>query len=175
MFKNWKVVYAKPRAEKKIEEECRALGLNVYLPLRKSVRVYQRRKVTFLTPLFPGYIFVDLKPDLKNNLISYGHIARVIPVKKPVLLLRQLVMVRKALNENPELDAVDPVTVGEVVRVKSGPLLGCEGFVTRIQRKAQRMLLNISVDMIGRAIEVSVDISAIERNYNPKTKTYKHV
>ena len=175
MFADWKVVYTHPRAEKKVAEECQALGLRHYLPLRSATRVYQRRKVTFLTPLFPGYVFVELPPAGRAALLGRGHVARVLRVLRPIRMLRQLVMVRKALAENPELDAVDPVTEGEVVRVATGPMQGCEGVVARIRRRTGKVTLLLMVDIIGRAVPLEIERSLIERIYDPKTKSYRRV
>ncbi len=175
MFSDWKVLHIHPRAEKRVAEECEAIGLEYYLPLRRTIRVYQRRKVEFYLPLFPGYIFVNLNPDKKNNLLKFGHIVRILPVKRPISLLRQLVMVRKAIADNPEISAVTPVKTGEIVKVSSGPLLGCEGYVTKIKRKSQRIVLNICVEMIGQALPIEIDLAFVERQYDPKTKSYKRV
>ncbi len=175
MLTDWKVLYTHPRAEKQVEIECRALGLDCYLPLRTAVRIYQRRKVTFTKPLFPGYVFVELLPQRKGELFSFGHIARVIPVSRPVKMLRQLVMVRKALAIDPNLDATDPITEGEVVRVGTGALQGCEGVVSRIRKKAGKVVLYLSVDIIGRAVPLELDRSLIERIYDSRTRTYKRV
>jgi transcription antitermination factor NusG len=175
MLTDWKVLYTHPRAEKQVEIECRALGLDCYLPLRTAVRIYQRRKVTFTKPLFPGYVFVELLPQRKGELFSFGHIARVIPVSRPVKMLRQLVMVRKALALDPGLDATDPVSEGEIVRIGTGPMQGCEGVVSRIRRKAGSVILLLSVDIIGRAVPIELDRSLIERIYDSRTRTYKRV
>ncbi len=175
MISDWKVIYTHPRAEKKVAEECKALGLECYLPLRSETRIYQRRKVTFLTPLFPGYVFAAIRPEQKNALLSRGHVARFIPVSRPGKMLRQLVMVRRALGSDPGLESVDPVTEGEVVRVASGAMQGCEGVVMRVRRKVGKVVLCVVIDIIGRAVPIEVEQALVERMYDPRTKTYRHV
>ncbi|MBR0056743.1 MAG: hypothetical protein IJP66_05380 [Kiritimatiellae bacterium] len=174
MFSNWKVLYTKPRAEKMAVLDCRALGLAHYLPLRSATRIYQRRKVTFNTPLFPGYVFVELPNNLRGELLSRGHLVRIIHVPRPVRMLRQLVMVRKALALDPEVEAVDPVEEGEVVRVSSGPMMGCEGVVTHVSRKSGKCVLTISVDIVGKAIPVEIERALIERQFDKRTGKYRH-
>lgn len=175
MFSDWKVLYTKPRAEKTAALDCRALGLDHYLPLRSATRVYQRRKVTFLTPLFPGYIFVELPDDMRGELLSRGHVVRIIHVLRPIRMLRQIAMVRKVLKVDPEVQAVDPITEGEIVRVGSGPMMGCEGVVTKIGRKKDKVVLTISVDIVGKAIPVQIERGLIERLIDKRTKTYRRV
>lgn len=173
MFGDWKVLYTKPRAEKQVAIDCQGMGLECYLPLRSAVRVYQRRKVTFLTPLFPGYIFVNLPYESRNALLARGHVARVIRVLKPIRMLRQIVMVRKALRLDPGLEAVDAISEGEIVRVTTGPLQGCEGVVAKIRRKAGQVLLTLTIDIIGKAVPVAVERNLVERLIDNRTKTYR--
>lgn len=175
MLSDWKVLYTHPRAEKMAAMDCRAIGLAHYLPLRSATRVYQRRKVTFLTPLFPGYVFVELPCDLKGELLSRGHVVRIIPVVRPIQMLRQVAMVRKALKADPTVEAVDPVTEGEIVRVSTGPMQGCEGVVTRIGRKSDKVILTISVDIVGKAIPVQIERGLIERLVDSRTHRYRRV
>lgn len=173
MFADWKVIYTHPRAEKMVALDCRALGLDHYLPLRSATRIYQRRKVTFLTPLFPGYVFVELPSDRKGELLSRGHVVRIIPVVRPMRMLRQVAMVRKALKVDPGVEAVDPVAEGEIVRVSSGPMMGCEGVVTHIGRKSDKVLLTISVDIVGKAIPMKIERDLVERLVDNRTKRYR--
>lgn len=175
MFSNWKVLYTHPRAEKAVAADCAALGLECYLPLRTATRVYQRRKVTFQTPLFPGYIFVGLAPEKKYQLFDRGHVVHVLPTPRPVAMLRQVVMVRKALRQDPGLEATDPVTEGEIVRVATGAMMGCEGVVTRISRKSSTVVLTINVDIIGKAVPVQVERAMIERLVDTRTRKHRHV
>ncbi len=172
MFANWKALHLKPRTEKKFAEACDRLGLEYYLPLRSSTRIYQRRKVTFQTPLFPGYVFLDLPPDRKTEVFKTGYALHILPCARPMHLLRQLVMLRKALRVDPELVAVDPITVGEIVRVKTGPMLGFEGAVARVRRKTGRVVLALTIDIVGRAVLLETDASLVERLYDPRTRTH---
>lgn len=163
MFSDWKVLYTHPRAEKMAALDCKSLGLEYYLPLRSTTRVYQRRKVTFLKPLFPSYIFVCLPDSRRIELLSRGHIVHALKVLRPVRMLRQIVMVRKALRLDPGLEAVDAVAVGETVRIATGPMQGCEGVVSRISGKGAKLVLTISVDIIGKAVPVAIERGMIER------------
>ena len=173
MFADWKVLYTHPRAEKMAALDCKALGFDHYLPLRSATRIYQRRKVTFDTPLFPGYVFAEVPLDGRGELLSRGHITRIIHVRQPVKMLRQVAMVRKALRVDPNVEAEDPVTEGEIVRVATGPMMGCEGVVTQILRKRGTVILSIAVDIVGKAIPVQIERSLIERTYDVRTKKHR--
>lgn len=61
----WKVVYTKPRCEKKAFDDLEALGLDVYCPLVETVKQWSDRKKKIKIPLFNSYVFV--KTDDKNH------------------------------------------------------------------------------------------------------------
>ena len=53
------MLYVRNRVEKKkLAEYSGKAEINYYLPLRESERIYDRRKIIFTKPLFPGYVFV---------------------------------------------------------------------------------------------------------------------
>ncbi|MCL1921896.1 MAG: hypothetical protein FWG50_12630 [Kiritimatiellaeota bacterium] len=156
---HWKVIFVKPRTEKKLSEYCGLYGIRYYLPLRKKTRIVQRRKVTVDLPLFPGYVFVRLHPSQRLALLQSNLIVRILEPLKPRRLLRDLVMVRRALRVNPHVLTTRPLTKGRLVRIMAGPFMGIEGRVTRITPK---MKVVLNVDMIGQAIAVEIEADFVE-------------
>lgn len=150
----WRVVHLKPRTEKKVAEYCRLYNITHYLPLRLSSRVVQRRKVQVKLPVFPGYIFVKVNRDERLMLLKTNLTVRFIDPITPRQLLRDLVMVRRALRGNPELKASEPLEKGRLVRIISGPFNGVEGLVTRM---AGKMKVVLNVEMIGHAVTVTAE------------------
>lgn len=159
----WSVLHLKPRTEKRVAEHCGRLRLPCYLPLRRSVRIYQRRKVVFELPLFPGYIFVAGDASQRALLFRGNHVIRVLHPESQMRLLRQLVQIRRLLRLDPELQSVDPIVSGEHVRIKSGPLAGVEGVVTLVRDKPGRRLVVLDIEIVGRAVATETDVRLLER------------
>lgn len=158
-MKHWKVLFVKPRTEKKITLFCKLFNLPYYLPLREKMRVVQRRHITVRTPVFPGYVFARLDAHQRLKLLQTNLLVRVLEPDNPRLLLRNLVMVRRALRVNPSLEPEQPLLKGRLVRIINGPFMGVEGRVTRI---AGKMKVVINVELIGQAVSVTAEISQIE-------------
>jgi len=158
-MQHWKVLFVKPRTEKKVTEYCDLFGIRYYLPLRKKTRIVQRRKVTVELPLFPGYVFVRLPPSQRLSLLETNLLVRILDPLKPRKLLRDLVMVRRALRVNPQVMTTAPLTKGTRVKIVSGPLMGVEG---RVVRLAAKMKVVLNVDMIGQAIAVETEADFVE-------------
>ena len=158
-MKYWKVLFVKPRAEKKVTLFCKLFNIPFYLPLREKTRVVQRRRITIKLPVFPGYVFARLDAHQRLELLQTNLLVRVLEPDNPRPLLRNLIMVRRALRVNPALEPEQPLIKGRLVRIMSGPFMGVEGRVTRI---AGKMKVVLNVDLIGRAVSVTAEISQIE-------------
>lgn len=169
---DWKAYYLKPRTEKKAASVLGSLGIEYYLPLRSRTRAYQRRLVTFETPLFPGYIFAAVPVEKRAEFYRHGHVVHSLPVSRPYQMLRQLVMVRKALTADPELETADPVTAGEIVKIATGAMQGFTGVVVGVKRKRGKVKVSMTIDIVGQAVVLQTDVKLIERLYDPKTKKH---
>ena len=155
----WKVLFVKPRTEKKVVEYCQLYGIAHYLPLRVKTRTAQRRRVTVRLPVFPGYVFARVTPDRRLALLKTNLLVRILEPEFPRRMLRDLVMVRRALRANPTLEAAKPLTTGRLVRITDGPFRGIEG---RVARLAGALKVVLNVDMIGQAIAVTAEVDQVE-------------
>lgn len=153
----------RPRTEKKVAEICKRQGVPYYLPLRQSIRVYPRRRVVFLLPLFPNYIFAAYGPEVRQALFRSNHIVRELRPDNQWRLLRQLVQVRRLLRADPELETIDPLDCGDLVRIRNGPFAGFEGLVERLRKKTGKRLVVLNIEIIGQAVAVEVDARLVER------------
>jgi transcriptional antiterminator RfaH len=158
-MKHWKVLFVKPRTEKKVAEYCKLYGVDFYLPMRENMRVVQRRKVSVIVPLFSGYVFVRLLPSQKLQLQQTNLLVRILEPSNPRKMLRDLVMVRRALRADPSLAPAKPLTKGRLVRIISGPFAGIEGRVARLTAK---MKIVLNIDMIGQATAVEIESDIVE-------------
>ena len=157
---HWKVLFVKPRTEKKVSEYCDLFGIRHYLPLRQKKRIVQRRKVFVNLPLFPGYVFVRLPPEQRLLILETNLLVRIIQPLQPRKMMRDLVMVRRALRVNPQAVTTRPLTKGMRIRIIAGPFMGVEGLVARLSAKTKVVL---NVEMIGQAIAVETDADFVER------------
>lgn len=158
-MKYWKVLFVKPRTEKKVAEYCKLYGIDFYLPLRVHTRVVQRRKISVEVPLFSGYVFVRLLPPQKLPLQQTNLLVRILEPAYPRKMLRDLVMVRRALRANPALTQTKPLAKGRRIRIIDGPFQGIEG---RVARLTSKMKVVLNIDMIGQATAVEIESDRVE-------------
>jgi transcription antitermination factor NusG len=130
--------------------------IEAFLPLHTARRKRQGHWQQYLAPLFPGYVFCRTALDIPFRIVSIPGVIGFVgcdghpsPVKdEEIEAIRHLEQCQRPLR------AVPLFTEGERVRVTSGALAGLEG---RIQRVKGKSLLVVSVEMLNRAVLVSLD------------------
>ena len=137
---------------------CHLQSVEHYLPMRREVKVYQRRKVPVDKPIFPGYLFAAFDIEGRSELLKTNHIVRIIEPDDDTRLLFELEQVRKALDVDPTLGAANAIRSGYLVRIKYGPFQGIEGIVTSLRSGSIRL----NVELIGRAAAMDIDPDLLE-------------
>lgn len=112
-------------------------------------------------PLFPGYLFVHLALRDRLKVLQVPGVARFVGFDgRPTPLPGgEIETLRDRLGRHVLAEPHPYLTVGRRVRLKSGPLAGCEGVLIR-RKGAYRVVL--SIEMIMRSVVVDVDLADIE-------------
>jgi len=162
-IKHWYAMYTKPRWEKKVNKLLEEAGIEVFLPIRKTLRQWSDRKKMVEEPLFRSYIFVHIEvKDYYRALningvvhyVTFGGKAAAIPEK-------QIRMVQDLLAMNIELNVTEEsLKPGEKVVIRYGPLKDIEGELVDFRSKS---VVALRVDHISGAILVSVPVSYITK------------
>ena len=154
--KKWIAVYTKPRHEKTVENELLKKGFEIYLPILKERRKWSDRKKWVEFPLFRSYIFV--RTEIKNSLFVLQTMGVVKVIKfggEIAVIQNDSIRAIKLMIEGGYMpEAIDYFVKGETVEVKSGPLKGLIGEVTRVDN-SDRLLVRI--DAIQHSVSVQID------------------
>jgi transcription antitermination factor NusG len=152
----WFALAVKPQHEKAVAAALQAKRLEGFLPLYRTRHKWSDRIKELKLPLFAGYVFCRFHAGQKaavlstpgvRSIVSFGH--------KPVPL------------ENSEIEAilsmiasglpVGPwpfLSVGQRVRIESGPLRGVEGILVQV-KDTWRVV--VSVALLQRSVAVELD------------------
>ena len=159
----WVVLRTKARAEKKLAEYCERRSILNFLPLRRSIKRYEKRVAEFTVPLFTGYLFAQIKVDDEPILNRSTYLANIIrPDRIAELQLVNELNEVKCLIEAALDGAIvvrPEIEIGKTVYIKSGPLGGLNGIVTRWKTKTR---ITVNVEMIGQSVVMEVDASEVE-------------
>lgn len=152
--RRWLVSRTKARCEKKLADHARRNGIHYFLPQQQSDRVYQKRKVTFTKPLFPGYLFLCADHSQKQTLAISGLTAGFIKVTHQQQLVDELKSLRKLPVAKKEVGHQYWLSKGLEVEIVKGPLAGTRGIV---ENHARINELRLQVNILRQAVLVKVD------------------
>jgi transcription antitermination factor NusG len=158
----WYAAYTRANHERRVAYELVERGVENFLPQYESLRKWKDRRVLLARPLFPGYVFVRLALQHKLKVLQVPGVACLVgfggrPAEIPG---EDFARVRQIQKQGIRATPHPFLAVGCLVRVKTGPLQGLEGFVVR--RKGGARLI-VTLDLIRRSVAVEMEMEDLER------------
>lgn len=141
---------AKTPAYRCLEE----MGLEVFTPMRWTVKTQDGRRIRVKVPVLPDLLFVHSSVEIMTPIVgsiktlqfrfSRGGYCRplVVPEEEMVRFIRAV-----ASSENPKYflpGEVTPGMCGRTVRIIGGPLDGCEGSLLKVRgSRVHRLIVDL--------------------------------
>jgi len=149
----WSVLHTRPRQEKSLSRQFASAGIGFYLPLLGKRSTIRGRAVTSYLPLFPGYVFLQTRPEDRIEALSVGRgrIAQSLSVTNQDALWRDLSQIHKLIAMGKPIRPEYELEPGLFVEITAGPL---EGFRGRIVRKASQRGFVVAVDFIRKGVSI---------------------
>jgi transcriptional antiterminator RfaH len=152
----WYALYTRPRAEKLVYQRLVEAGIETYLPLQKTYRMWSDRKKMVEKPLLTSYIFVKTNSKYFPVVYKINGVVKFVsfeghPVSIPG---KQIDNLRLLIDSNAEIEiSSERFEKGDNVEVINGALIGLTGelikigthnrFVVRIDKLDQNLILKI--------------------------------
>ncbi len=146
----WHVIYVRSKHEKSVDRSLQEQGLESFLPLTKTVRRWADRIKKIQVPLFPGYVFVNIrtKKDFYQALqvngaccyLSFG--AEYAKVSDKEITQIKCVVGNNDLSEI-KTESIPKFLVGQMRSITSGPLKGLECEILEL-KNTQKVIVKIS-------------------------------
>jgi transcription antitermination factor NusG len=132
--------------------------IEAFLPLYRASRQWKKScKVVLELPLFPTYIFVHITSQARRDVLSLPGVHSIVGWSKAPWPIPDCEI--EALRRGLHACKIEPhpyLKVGERVLIKSGPMMGVEGILSR-QKNNCRVVLTVDAIMRSVAVEVNVD------------------
>ena len=160
--RNWNALFTRHQHEKSVAIALSNKCHEVYLPLYRSVRRWQDRAKQVWLPLFPCYVFIREGMDRQLQILTTPGVIHIVGWggQPAIVPQAQLVAAWRIIESCLLVEAHPYLQSGDRVRVKTGPLMGLEGVLTRKKGVAR---LVISMEMLGRSAAVEMDVLNVER------------
>ena len=156
--KRWFALSVRARHEKMVARALRQRDLEAFLPLYQVKRRWSDRYRLVDLPLFPTYLFCRLSHGEHSAALQVPGVRSVVgrmegpePIDE-----REIEAVRTIVGSGVTSSPCSALREGQWVRVRNGPLFGCEGVLERTKGSCR---LVITVSLLHRAIAVEVDQS----------------
>jgi transcriptional antiterminator RfaH len=164
LIAGWYVIYCRPRQERKVIGQLVEKNVEYCCPSVKSVRQWHDRKKVIDSPLFPSYIFVNLKTVSDFSacvcmegflyFVKFGNIlARV--RDNVIANIKMLILGGEAVEVTGEV-----FQPGDKLLINHGPLAGleCEMVFCRGKRR-----IMIRVQLLNRCLVADLPVNAVRR------------
>lgn len=160
--KNWYVLAVQPRKERYVADQLRALGHHgLYPRYLKTIR-HARRVKNVASPLFPGYLFVQLSDasEVWRQINSLpGSIGLIKFNSRPAPLHKDFAN-SVIYNMDPEglVSFSENLNIGDEVRAVGGPF---DQLLGKIVELPDRDRITILIKFLNRDVEVTLRKSAV--------------
>jgi transcription antitermination factor NusG len=162
MARKWYAIYTKPRWEKKIAVQLDEKGIENYLPLTRTLKIWSDRKKWVQEPLFKSYIFVHVNEhEFIPALQTSGAVKYVSFEQKAIAIPSlQIEAVRKFVESGEDiLTDIPELKYGDRVFVIRGSLKGLEGTLVEFQQKHR---VRILIEGIQQSIHLNLPLSYLQ-------------
>jgi len=158
--RRWYALAVKPRHEWTVSAALRVQGFGDFMPTYPTRHVWSDRSKLMELPLFPGYVFgaFDLRDKLRvlripgvKSIVSFANIP--CPVDDA-----EVEAIKVAIGSGLRVHPWPVAGVGQMVRVKSGPLCGLEGTLLK-EKGAYRVVIDVT--LLNRSVAVEIDRSRV--------------
>lgn len=163
----WYALYTRHQHEKVVAQALSGKGFKVFLPLFSTARRWQDRVKRISLPLFPGYVFLRAALDRRVQALTTPGVYHFVPGSdRPISIPDgEIDSVRQLSTNSAQVEPHPFLKRGDWVRVKSGPLEGLEGILTR-WKAAFRLVF--SVDILQQSVAVEVEAYRVESIRRPR-------
>ncbi|NII81341.1 UpxY family transcription antiterminator [Pedobacter sp. SG908] len=158
----WYPVYTRSRAEKKAYKELVRKGINVYLPLKKTVKQWSDRKKIVDEALIKSYLFVYISAKEHAEVLMTNGIARFLYFSGQIAAIpeQQIQDLKLLLATDADLEVFEyDIKPGARVLIKAGPFKGIIAELASVHNK-QRIILRLQ--NMGYAIEINTSVAFVE-------------
>lgn len=154
----WYVLYTAPRAEKQVAERLSLAGIDNWLPLHRSPRVWSDRVKIVEVPLFSSYVFVNCHEAKLIDLLKIYGVSRIVYYDGKPAVVRPAEI--DAIKQFLEEAACHKLCEGEEVEILRGAMKQVSGRVKKINKKH----LFLYIEQLGATVCVKLaDVAKVKR------------
>ncbi len=167
----WYVVQVRTGSEESIRRQCeknidREIMELCFIPCYEEQRHIRGEWVTLKKILFPGYLFVvtEKLEELYENLKIIIGLTKLLGTGREIVPLteEEQKFLQKFGGEEQVVVMSEGIIEQSQVKVTSGPLMGMEGYIRKIDRHKRKAWLEL--ELFGRKQTVQVGLEVVSKS-----------
>jgi transcription antitermination factor NusG len=165
----WHVLHVLSNHEKRVIQHLQARSVEHYLPLYSERVKWTDRTVTTERPLFSGYVFARVQPEIRLSVVSVPGVLRLLGDEQRDLVgEEELARIREGLKRGLPLRPHPSIPKGTRVRVLTGIFAGVEGVVTELRQQC-RVIVTLAAVRQSFSLEAGLnDLEILKQNGSRK-------
>jgi transcription antitermination factor NusG len=160
----WFAVYTRFKREKVVHKRLQEKGIDVYLPLQRFARQYDRKLRSVELPLIGNYIFTRITKKEYVPVLSTADVVHFVKCSQQLIAVpeREIRILQRVVGEavDIEIEPRQSYVVGDLVEVIGGSLTGLRGILVE---KDQKKNFLIELEGIGYALRMQLDPALLQR------------
>ena len=159
----WYALYTRPRAEKLVYQRLLEEGIETFLPLQKTYRMWSDRKKLVEKPLLASYIFVKTKKKHFPRVYKTIGVVKFVSFEgQPVSIPQnQIDNLRLLINSDAEIEVTsEKFEQGDNVEVINGSLIGLTGELIKIGSKNRVV---VRIDKLDQNLILKIPMSFLKK------------
>ena len=160
----WYAIYTRSRYEKRVHALLNEAGVECYLPLVKTWRIWSDRKKQVEMPLLPSYLFVrtDVADHHKYyDILNTMGVVRFITFEGKAVAIPdvQIAALQRLNSQGIDMQCLDESPEpGTPVKVTQGPMKGFTGEVVSVG-KNKKLILRL--DTLDKCITLNISLAMV--------------
>ena len=152
----WFAVVVKPQHERVVRDGLSGKGLDSFLPTYRSTRHWSDRQKRLELPLFPGYVFCRFAPGNHQPVLRTPGVRSIVAFGTEYIPVpdSDIEQIRRVVSFGSSVEPWSFLSVGQRVRVHTGPLSGLDGILVEV-RDTLRVV--VGLELLHRAVAVPLD------------------
>lgn len=156
----WYALQVRVRREMNVADYLEGKGYEWFLPQYKCRRRWSDRIKEVETPLFPGYLFCRFNAEDRLPILTTPGVIQIVGYNRVPVPVdeHEIHGIRTLVASGLPSQPWSFFTIGEKVRIESGPLAGLEGILTDFKGNHRLVL---AVTLLQRAVAVEIDSACV--------------
>lgn len=167
MIENWYIIQIFRGYEERINQHLNAYEeFKVFYPKKRFVKKTKEGQELHLVPLFPGYLFVKTSSSRNHFYDFYQKV--IAPLEGVVKILKhkesdalwpeEIAWIKALINEEDVVEASYGLKEADKVIIVSGPLMGRESQINKIDRHKRIAYLNFTLFGETQTLELPLEV-----------------